>query len=90
MFWGEGGWGHFPGWSGIGEIMWPDPGARSGIGGIFFSVGWGLATLPSWGRWWSSLGKSQVGAGPSSQRWLGVEPRGLKSPGVGLKLGASA
>lgn len=25
-----------PGWPGIGGIMWPDLGASSGIGGIFF------------------------------------------------------
>lgn len=28
--------GNFPGWPGVGGIMWPDLGASSGIGGIFF------------------------------------------------------
>ena len=41
-------WGQsLPGWPGIGGIMWSDFRASSGIGGIFFPVGWGLANFES-------------------------------------------
>lgn len=33
-----GGRSNFPGWPGVGGIMWPVLGASSGIGGIFFSL----------------------------------------------------
>lgn len=39
----------FPGWPGIGGILWPDFRASSGIDGIFFSVEWDMDTLPSQG-----------------------------------------